>query len=278
MTISGGPTPTGTGEAGRQHQALDTALRDAIADLGSAGDDVVPQAADYRWLAVGLQLGLQRPGTARRLLDLIGGPDAVRAPSPGGDPGDATSVGDASPVLSALLARAAALPSSERAGLGPAVTFGWAARLTRGQVLALGHAVEDMLAAGAPADIGRGFGLTWDAGVRLPHGDRDAMFREFTALEITVGGVLAGRDLRAEEAAQRPSGLGGLFDQWVTRARPEDTAAATALEGSGERGRRGLVALWNVWVVMRYRSLIPEATFALLTRPWVTVVGPLPAP
>ncbi len=49
-------------------------------------------------------------------------------------------------------------------------------------------------------------------------------------------------------------------------------------EASGEPGRLGLVALWNAWVAMRYRALIPGPTFALLTQPWETVVGPLPAP
>ena len=41
-------------------------------------------------------------------------------------------------------------------------------------------------------------------------------------------------------------------------------------------GRRGLVALWNVWMAMRYRTLIPQPTFDQLVHPWVTVVGPLP--
>jgi hypothetical protein len=36
------------------------------------------------------------------------------------------------------------------------------------------------------------------------------------------------------------------------------------------------VALWNAWVAVRYRTSIPQGTFDLLVKPWVTVVGPLP--
>ena len=58
--------------------------------------------------------------------------------------------------------------------------------------------------------------------------------------------------------------------------RPEELQAAEAIERNGDDGRRGLVALWNVWMAMRYRTLIPQPTFDQLVHPWVTVVGPLP--
>ena len=106
-------------------------------------------------------------------------------------------------MSSALLARAAALPSPEREGIGPEAMFGWVARLTPAEILQLGRVVHDMLGAGSPADIGRGFGLAWDAGVRLPRQDLKPMFREFTELEVTVAGVLAGRDLRAADRPRR---------------------------------------------------------------------------
>ena len=44
-------------------------------------------------------------------------------------------------------------------------------------------------------------------------------------------------------------------------ARPGESQAAAALERSGEPGRLGLIALWNVWMAMRYRRLIPRPTF-----------------
>ena len=162
--------------------------------------------------------------------------------------------------------------------MGPDVMFGWAAGLTSREILSIGRVVGEMLAAGSPPDIGRGFGLTWDAGVRFPRQELNAMFREFTELEVTVGGVLAGRDLRASEPTQRSRGLGAMLDGLFSRASPRDSQAAAALEGSGEPGRRGLVALWNVWVAMRFRSILPRPTFELLVQPWVTVVGPLPEP
>ncbi len=156
--------------------------------------------------------------------------------------------------------------------------FGWAATLTPGEILLLGRLVNEMLAAGSPADIGKGFGLAWSSGVRLPRREVDTLFREFTELELTVAGVLAGRDLRTVEPAPPAQGLGALLGQLVPRSRPGESQAAAAIERSGEPGRLGLIAIWNVWMAMRYRRLIPRSTFELLVHPWVTTVGPLPGP
>jgi hypothetical protein len=280
--------PTDPGDTARSLRALDEALGEALVELPGGARPAATEVVDYRWLAIGMRLGLERPAHAVRLLEMLGEPEVDPAARPGGDAQGSTPAGEAAnerlegsmsvPVRSSLLARAAALTWSERANMGPEAAFAWVATLTPGEILSLGRVVGDMLAAGSSADIGRGFGLTWDAGVRLPRQERNAMFREFTELEVTVGGVMTGRDLRAGAAAARPRGLGAVLDQLVTRARPEDSLAAAALEGSGEPGRRGLVALWNAWVAMRYRRLIPQATFDLLVRPWVTVVGLLPDP
>ena len=240
------------------------------------------EAVDYDWLGIGIRLGLDRPQHARHLLELI---EAQEAPvdgapsehSRGGIPATGGAVGpEPVPVNSMILARAAAVASTELANLEPEAKFGWASRLTADDILSLGRVVRDMLAAGSPPDITRGFGLAWDAGVRMPRREVDAMFREFSELEITVGGILAGRDLRASEPAPRPSGLGGLLDVRMFRSHPGESEAAAALKARGEAGQRGLVALWNAWVAMRYRGLIPRPTFELLVHPWVAVVGPLP--
>jgi hypothetical protein len=281
--------PTESGDPARNERALEEAVDEALAAFPDEDRAAAIEAVDYRWLSVGMRLGLERPEQARHLLELIGDVRADRAVPGVAEPGDGSPVGPPAtdgpggsatvPVRSSLLARAAALPPSERATIGPEVTFGWAARLTPDEIRSLGRVVHDMLAAGSPPDIGRGFGLAWDAGVRLPRHEVDAMFKEFTELEVTVGGVLAGRDLRlAGQPAPRPRGLGAIFDPWSRRARPGESQAAAALETSGEPGRRGLVALWNVWVAMRFRTLIPRPTFELLVHPWVTVVGPLPEP
>jgi hypothetical protein len=281
--------PTESGDPARNERALEVAVDEALAAFPDEDRTAALDSVGYRWLSVGMRLGLERPGQARHLLELIGDRRADRAVPDVGNAGDGSLVGLPAtdgpggsatiPVCSSLLARAAALPSSERASIGPEVTFGWAARLTHDEILSLGRVVHDMLAAGSPPDIGRGFGLAWDAGVRLPRHEVDAMFQEFTELEVTVGGVLAGRDLRlAGEPAPRARGLAAMFDPRLRRTRPGESQAAAALETSGELGRRGLVALWNVWAAMRYRTLIPPPTFELLVHPWVTVVGPLPAP
>ena len=159
--------------------------------------------------------------------------------------------------------------------VGPAVVFGWAAELTPAQVLRIGAVVTDMLAEGAPADVGRGFGLAWDGGVRIPRPERDTLFEDFTQLEVTVAEVLTGRDLRSVDAAPRPHGFGAFAQLFGPRAQGP-SAVAAAIEAAGEPGRYGLVALWNAWMAMRYRSAMPAPTFELLVRPWVTVVGRLP--
>jgi hypothetical protein len=280
--------PTESGDPARQPRALHVAVGEALAELADEDRAAALEGVDFHWLSVGMRLGLESPEQARHLLQAIVDEQADRAapgegeagvvPGAGAavtdDPGGSTPV----PVSSSLLARAAALPSPERASMGPEVVFGWAATLTPDEIMRLGGVVNDMLASGSSPDIGRGFGLAWDAGVRLSRQELDTMFGEFTELEITVGGVLAGRDLRAGEPAPRPRGLGALFGSWMPRTRPEESRAAAALDSRGEPARRGLVALWNVWVAMRYRTHIPRPTFVLLVHPWVTVVGPLPEP
>ena len=69
--------------------------------------------------------------------------------------------------------------------------------------------------------------------------------------------------------------VGGLACLFSPRAQGP-SAVAAAIEAAGDPGRYGLVALWNAWMAMRYRSAMPAATFELLVRPWVTVVGRLP--
>lgn len=265
------------GGMARDRSALERALDETLAGLPAGDGGAAREGVDWEWLGTGLKLGLERPEQARYLLELIADRDRDRGPAVdlAAEGRDGTP---AIPVLSSVLARSAAMPPFERAEAGPVVTFGWASGLTPGEILAVGQVVIEMLAAGAPPDTGRGFGVAWDDGVRIPRRERDAMLREFTDLEIAVASVLAGRDLRADEPPPPPSGLGGLFSQLVSPRDRGQSQAAEAINRSGEPGRRGLVALWNAWVAMRYRALIPSPVFELLVRPWVTVVGPLPEP
>jgi len=87
---------------------------------------------------------------------------------------------------------------------GSAVRLGGQALARRGP--GAGSRRGEMLASGAPPDLGRAFGITWDAGVRLPRRELDAMFAEFTDLQVTAASVLSGRDLRAIEHPSRDPG------------------------------------------------------------------------
>ena len=186
------------------------------------------------------------------------------------------------PFRSRLIARSAAsagssaAPGTTGAGVDPGPAFGWAGTLTRGEVIELGQVVEEMLRAGAPSDIRRGFGIAWRAGVRLPRPETDTLIGDFVELEITLAGVLAGYDVRASAPLRQSRGLERFFDFGRSRSRPGEAQAAMVIEQHGEAALRGLVAAWNAWVALRYRDRVPPATFELLVRPWVTVVGPLP--
>ena len=270
-------------DAADRARALEEALEQALASVHDRGTAPAPDTVDYRWLAIGMRLGLERPGHARHLLELIAAADGAPGGDPRGGPREALPSTPAMPrpprttppAASRFLARSAALPVSEMAAVGPDVVFGWAAELTPAQVLRIGAVVSDMLADGAPADVGRGFGLAWDGGVRIPRLERDTLFEDFTQLEITVAEVLTGRDLRSTGAAPKPQGFGAFAQLFSPRAQGP-SAVAAAIEAAGEPGRYGLVALWNAWMAMRYRSAMPASTFELLVRPWVTVVGRLP--
>jgi hypothetical protein len=279
---------TGGGDETRDAWVLDGVVRDALAGLPGGDPAAELETVDDRWLAAGIRLGLTRPDQARVLLELLANrasADAVvaaaAADSPGPDEAETSEDRDdppAIPVASSLLARAAALPSSEWASVGPDVVFGWVAQLKSADVLHLGRVVGEMLAAGSSPDVERGFGLAWTAGVRVPRPELDAMLEEFTDLEITVGRILGGGELEATYRPERRQGLASWLGDWIPRTRPGESQAAGVIERNGAPGRRGLVALWNVWMAMRYRELIPAATFELLVQPWVTVIGRLPEP
>lgn len=265
---------TGNDDTTPAPRAFHEAADEALAALPEAERPSDPGFLDDASLGAGLRLALSDPERARALLALLEAGEAATGPATRSDTQPAAG---GVPATSALLARSAALPASEHAVRGPEVTFGWAAQLTADEIVAVGRAVGAMLAAGAPRDLGRGFGLAWDGGVRLPHRDIETSFRDFTELEITVGGVLAGRDLRLGAGSPPPpSGLGALFGSWIPRKDPREAQAAEAVDRHGEDGRRGLVALWNAWMAMRFRALIPEPVFEQLVEPWVSVVGPLP--
>lgn len=264
---------------------LRAAIDEALATRSEADRASLSDQMDPGWLGVGIWLGLMRPREARRILELIEAGDADRLTASDGRSTpvateDAPSTGELDapgqvPVGSMLLARAASMSEREMASDRSASRFGWAARLSRSEILSMGGVVDAMIARGAPADLARGFGLAWDGGVRLPRDQRDGLLTQFVELETEVAEVLTGRDLRPRGPARRSIGLAGLFDSWLARPKPVDTEVSAAIAQGGELARLGLIALWNVWVATRFRALIPRPTYELLVEPWVSVAGPL---
>jgi hypothetical protein len=244
--------------------------------------------ADMYWFGVGIRLGLEHPERARAMLAAIEADGGTEAPAvapamPSEEPAAADAAADQPtggtpvpdgevPVRSMLLARSATMPLDT----DPAVMFGWAERLTPSEIALMGRLVLDQVAGGATKDLGRGFALAWTAGVRLPNEDLRQLFGLFSWLEITLSGVVAGRDLRSEPKAKQPSGVGALFQGLLTHADPLGSEAAAILDRGGEPVQRGLVAVWNAWVAVRFRPRIPAPLFDQLVHGWTAVVGPLP--
>jgi hypothetical protein len=269
---------TGSDDMARDAEALREAVEEALAELPGGEAAASLDAVDGRWLRIGLWLGLERPDKARHLLGLIGDQAARPDPDPelhaesGGGSTAADGPGPV-PTRSMLLARAATLSPEDRESLEPGAAFEWAATLSPAEILSIGRTVGEMLAAGSTPDLGRGFGLAWSDRVRLPHAETRRMFREFTQLELTVASVLDGRDLRIGEG---PTRAGGILGALLSQKDPREQRASAAVERAGEPGRLGLIALWNAWMALRYRPLVPGPLFELLVRPWVTIVGSLP--
>jgi hypothetical protein len=62
----------------------------------------------------------------------------------------------------------------------------------------------------------------------------------------------------------------------MPKAGPGADEASRVLERMGGPAQRGLIAVWNTWAAVRYRSLMPAPLYEQLTQAWVTVVGRLP--
>ena len=102
---------------------------------------------------------------------------------------------------------------------------------------------------------------------------------EFALLQLVVAGVLADRDLATAVRGQpksRGGSFGGLLQGRPRGASPAQHDADMTFQQHGKPASLGLVTLWNAWTAVRYRELIPAATFDLLVQPWVSVVGRLP--
>ena len=288
-----------------------------MAELRDAHPRVPNEAADRYWLRMGLGLGLRQPERAKPLLDLLEGAAGVASPAPtepdggaaeaklegaaeppaaegqpdgsaegkpvdaqpdGGTPSAPVASAAEVPLRSLLLARSAGLPAADKEAFDPEAVFGWAARVTRDEVLWMGRVVDEMLAEGLSADFTKGFAITWRAGLRLNDSDFDPLFHAFTELEVTVGGVLAGYDLRAQSRTQKPGVLGSMLGSLMMRSDTRTSEAGAVIERAGRSGQRGLIAMWNAWAALRFRGAVPPELFKQLVRPWATVVGRLPEP
>jgi hypothetical protein len=262
-------------------EALDRALHEALAEVGEPATAAPLDAAGARWLRLGLRVGLGRPALAGRLLELME-PGTDDDPRHGDLAGNVDADSDprarARRAVSALLARSAAMLPAQRREVGPEVAFAWATQLRAAEVLALGRSVQEQLAAGSSADLGRAYGIAWEEGGRIPVDEREALMGDFVALQEAIGSALAGRDLREAEPAPATLGLVGAVDRWIRGARPTPSPAASMVAQQGDLGRLGLIAAWNAWAALRYRALIPAPTFELLVQPWITVVGALDDP
>ena len=268
------------------------ALNDALAELRDDVAQAPGETAERYWLRVGLGLGLRRPGRAQLLLERLEGglgaagslpvagartttdrPDApLDAPPDSGAAAAAETDDDEPPIASMLLVRAAALPLDEP----PETAFGWALRLRADEITRMGRVADEMIADGARRDLARGFAIAWNGGVKLPANELNQLFGRFTDLVLTVASVLSGHDIRESAERTKPS-LSEVVQGWfMPRSGPGADEAGAVLARLGDPAQHGLIAAWNAWAAVRYRSVIPDALYEELTSAWVTVVGRLP--
>jgi hypothetical protein len=299
------PMPTDRTPEPGGSPAQDDALAKAMAELRDEHLPASGEPADRYWLRLGIGLGLHQPGRAALLLagleagaaeqggapreaaglDPVPSETAATEAAAGAVPATSTAPAvtaapdsddhpndpDEVPVHSWLLARSSGLSTAA----DPETVFGWVGQLSPTEIRRLGHAVTSLLAGGASRDLERGFGLAWSAGTRLPREELRGLFGRFGELELAVCGTLGGRDLLS--IARPPeSGVGALLSIFVRRSSPAVTEATAILEREGEPARRGLIAIWNAWVAMRYRDLVAPPLFEQLVHAWVAVVGRLP--
>ena len=266
------PMPNPEARPAHGDPVIDATVKAALDDLlGDNAPEAAGEVPDLRWLGLGIRLGLERPDRARHLLDLLEAGDT--APVNVADP-------DEVPVRSQLLARSALTAPAAKGQVDAEVVFGWASRLAPSEILAIGRTVEQMVADGASTDVTRGFGIAWRAGAKIPLKSLDGMLAEFTQLQLVVAGVLAGHDIAAA-AREEPKSRGGFGALSVLQGRLRGSSPAMhesdmVLRQRGRPAALGLVALWNAWTAVRYRDVIPAATFDLLVQPWISVVGRLP--
>jgi branched-chain amino acid aminotransferase len=263
--------PIGTGRPGPRTIAL-RAAREAWVDAvsrGRAGSTFLAasSAGGYPPGSPGSPGSPVEPGEA--------GP--ADEPSPGHAPLPPADEGVVAP-RSRLLVRSALLGRERARELGPEQVWGWAAGLTKDQIIWLGRVVAEVARTAAVPNVERAFGVAWDQGVHLPWPDREGYVGEFAELGVTIGSDLAGRDLRADDVPQRSRGWRALLDFRFSRTRPSEERAFSAIDAAGREAGLGVIACWNVWMAARYRSELDPNLFELLTRPWRTVIGDLPQP
>ena len=274
--------PSNGGDRQDGMRVVDAALGEALEGLPGEDRDARLDAIDYRWLSVGMRLGLERPERARTLLALIeaqearGGAPGWRCGRPWRPASTSARGGVASPWpprsspgrLRFRSQRARAQDPRWPSGGSP----GW--RRTR-------SCCSDGSSERCWQRARRQTSVVASSSRGLPACACRAMSsRQWCR---------SSRSLRSRSAASSP-------DATCDRARPPRNRKASPLgsatggrgcaprnrrprkrsSGTATAGRRGLVALWNVWMAMRYRTLIPQPTFDQLVHPWVTVVGPLP--
>lgn len=274
--------PIGTGRPGPRTLAL-RAAREAWIDAASRGQ------AGTAVLDARTPPSVVAASTSPALVGAAAAMAAPTAPRNGGEPGpaDEPSPGHAAAPPTAfdvvaprsrLLVRSALLGRERMEELGPDQVWGWAAGLSRDQIVWMGRVVDAMARDEAVPNIERAFGVAWDQGMHLPWADRERFIGEFADLGVTIGSDLAGRDLREEDVRPRGRGWRAVLDFRFSRTRPSEERAFATIEAAGREAGLGVIACWNAWMAARYRSTVDEALFERLTRPWRTVIGDLPQP
>lgn len=155
--------------------------------------------------------------------------------------------------------------------------------LSRAEVIALGAAVDALVAEGGDAKrLTRGFQLAWYAGPRLFDEESADLDRLFVDIVVAMARAVTGMDPQVvAEAAGRPSGLStvllGVF--FPRRIEPELTDVSVRLiRGAVAPAdpRMAIVAAWNAGCAIALRGRLAPEVDTILTAAWRRGLGELP--